>query len=161
MPMEIREIEPGERDFLFNVLYEASYIPEGMEPPPKSFFHEPAISRYVENFGRQGDVAFVLVDRGKLVGGIWSRLFSKDSPGYGFVDESTPEIGMAVFDGYRGRGFGTQLMHRMIESLTEDGVRAVSLSVDRRNPAMRLYERFGFEVLSEKGVACTMLKTLL
>jgi [ribosomal protein S18]-alanine N-acetyltransferase len=158
--MEIRRIAIDENEFLFDVLYEAAYIPEGIERPPRAFFHEPAVSRYVEDFGREGDIAFVLVDDGKLVGGIWSRLFSKESPGYGFVDESTPEIGMAVFEGYRGRGFGAQLMQHMIDSLTRHGFRRVSLSVDQRNPAVRLYKRFGFEVLSEKKVSYVMLKTL-
>ena len=66
---------------------------------------------------------------------------------------------MAVFDGYRGRGFGTQLMQLLIDSLRDGGFGKVSLSVDRRNPALRLYERFGFEVVREKGNAFTMVKT--
>ena len=158
--MEIRAIADHEFQFLFDLLYEAAYIPEDMERPPRSFVHEPHVSRYVEDFGRKGDVAFVLVDGDQLVGGIWSRLFLDAGRGHGFVDESTPELGMAVFDGYRGRGFGTQLMQRLIESLTGSGFEKVSLSVDRRNPALRLYARFGFEVVREKGNAYTMLKTL-
>ena len=67
---------------------------------------------------------------------------------------------MAVFEGYRGQGFGTQLMQRLIDKLIDHGFRRVSLSVDRRNPALRLYERFGFELVREKGNAYTMLKTL-
>ena len=158
--MEIRAIVEHEFDFLFDLLYEAAYIPEGVERPPRSFIYEPAISRYVENFGREGDVAFVLVEGDKLVGGIWSRVFLEDGGGYGFVDESTPELGMAVFEPYRGRGFGTKLMQRLIDSLIAGGFGKVSLSVDRRNPALRLYQRFGFEVVREKGNAYTMLKSL-
>ena len=158
--VEIREIATDEFSFLFDLLYEAAFVPEGVERPPKSFIYDPAVSRYVEHFGRKGDVAFVLVDGDKLVGGIWSRLFSDDCGGYGFVDESTPELGMAVFDGYRGRGFGTQLMQRLIDELVTHGFAKVSLSVDRRNAALRLYERFGFELVREQGNAYTMLKTL-
>ena len=158
--MEIRPITEAEHEFLFDLVYEAAYIPEGMEPPPKSFVHEPQVSRYVENFGRGGDIAFVLVDKSELVGGIWCRLFSEDCSGYGFVDESTPELGMAVFDPHRGQGFGTRLMQALIGSLSDAGFRTVSLSVDKRNPALRLYERFGFEVVREKGNAITMVKTL-
>ena len=145
---------------MFDLLYEAAFVPEGVERPPKSFVYESPVSGYVEEFGRKGDLAFVLVDGGELVGGIWSRLFSDDRGGHGFIDASTPELGMAVFDGYRGRGFGTQLMQRLLDSLIDCGFRNVSLSVDRRNPALRLYERFGFEVVRERGNAYTMLKTL-
>lgn len=158
--MEIREIADHEFGFLFDLLSEAAYIPDGMERPPKSFFHEPKVSWYVEDFGRKGDVAFVLADGCELVGGIWSRLYPEDRGGHGFVDESTPELGMAVFEGYRGQGFGTQLMQRLIDKLIDHGFRRVSLSVDRRNPALRLYERFGFELVREKGNAYTMAKTL-
>jgi ribosomal protein S18 acetylase RimI-like enzyme len=158
--MEIRAITDHEFAFLFDLLYEAAYIPEDMERPPKSFVNEPHVARYIEDFGRRGDLAFVLADGDQLVGGIWSRLFLDAGRGFGFVDESTPELGMAVFEGYRGRGFGTQLMQRLIESLTAGGFEKVSLSVDRRNPALRLYERFGFELVRENGNAYTMLKTL-
>ena len=158
--MEIRPIAHNELEFLFDLVYEAAYIPEGMERPPKSFVYEPQVSRYVENFGRDGDVAFVLVDKSALVGGIWCRLFSEECSGYGFVDESTPELGMAVFDPHRGQGFGTQLMHTLIESLSDAGFGQVSLSVDKRNPALRLYERFGFEAVRERGNAITMMKRL-
>ena len=158
--MEIRAIAESEFEFLFDLVYESAYIPDGVERPPKSFVYEPAVSRYVENFGRFGDLAFVLVHGRELVGGIWSRLFSEDCAGYGFVDESTPELGMAVFEGYRGRGLGTRLMQRLIDDLISNGFGKVSLSVDRRNPALRLYERFGFEVVREQGNACTMLKIL-
>lgn len=158
--VEIRAISQEEFKFLFDLVYEAGYVPDGMERPPKSFVYEPAVSRYVEDFGRTGDIAHVLVDGHELVGGIWSRLFSGECRGYGFVDESTPELGMAIFDGYRGRGFGTRLMQQLIDDLIAHGFRKVSLSVDRRNPALRLYERFGFEVVRENGNAYTMLKCL-
>ena len=158
--VEIRAIGDHEFEFLFDLVYEAAYIPDGIERPPKSFVYEPQVSRYVENFGRKGDIAFVLVDGHEFVGGIWSRLFAGDNRGHGFVDESTPELGMAVFDGYRNRGYGTQLMQRLIDELISHGFGKVSLSVDRRNPALRLYERFGFELVRETGNAYTMVKTL-
>jgi ribosomal protein S18 acetylase RimI-like enzyme len=158
--MEIRPIADNEFEFLFELLYEAAFVPDGVERPPRSIIYEPRAAIYVEHFGRTGDLAFVLVDGHTLVGGIWSRLFSDDRRGYGFVDESTPELSMAIFNPYRGRGFGTQLMQRLIDSLADNGFRKVSLSVDRRNPAVRLYEKFGFEVVRENGNACAMLKIL-
>ena len=158
--MQIRALANSEFEFLFDLVYEAAYIPEGIERPPRSFVYEPHVSTYAEDFGRTGDTAFVLTDADRLVGGIWSRLFSADNPGYGFVGESTPELAMAVFDPYRGRGFGTQLMQRLIESLSDDGFKKVSLSVDDRNPALRLYRRFGFEVVREDRHALTMLRSL-
>jgi ribosomal protein S18 acetylase RimI-like enzyme len=157
---EIREIKPGEHEFLFEMLYEAIYIPDGEEKLPRSVVDEPYLSKYVDDFGRQGDLAFVLTNEDQLVGAIWIRLFSEEEKSYGFVDASTPELSMALKENYRGSGFGTQLIETVFSKLKNDGVEKISLSVDKQNRAVRLYRRVGFEIFSEEGTAYTMVKKL-
>ena len=40
--------------------------------------------------------ALVCEGHGKLVAAIWTRTLPASSPGYGFIDEHTPELSMAV-----------------------------------------------------------------
>lgn len=158
--IKIREIKENEPDFLREMLYEAIYIPPGKPKPPKSIVFDPQLSKYVENFGRRGDFAFVLVGENGLVGAIWTRLFDKKAETYGFVDEETPELSIAIREDYRNRGFGGLLLENLFQKLKANGFNKVSLSVDKQNPAVNLYQRFGFEIVSEQGTAFTMLKKI-
>ena len=54
------------------------------------------VGRYVDRWGRPGDTAVVLIERFRPVGAAWYRLFKSSAPGYGFVDEQTPELTIAV-----------------------------------------------------------------
>ena len=157
---EIREIKADESDFLREMLYEAIYFADESERLPKSIVSEPHLSKYVENFGRKGDFTLVLVDKNELVGAAWSRLFAADEKSYGFVDEETPEISMAIKENYRSRGFGQILIAKLSERLKADGYKKVSLSVDKRNRAVNLYQRMDFKTISEQDAALTMLKIL-
>ncbi len=67
------------------------------------------------------------------------------SPGYGFVDEETPELAIAVVPSRRGRGIGEALLEALCERARADGYGALSLSVERDNPALvSFYEEHGF-----------------
>lgn len=66
---------------------------------------------------------------------------------------------MAVLPGLRGRGVGSDLLAQLLRS-ARAVYRAVSLSVSADNPAVRLYERAGFERVRECGESLTMLKRL-
>ena len=68
------------------------------------------------------------------------------APGYGFVDEETPELAVAVVPNARGKGVGTALLTALLDRARADGYAALSLSVDRANEgAIALYEQHGFE----------------
>jgi len=113
-------------------------------------------SRYVENWGRPGDRGLLALDEGFPVGAAWYRLFTAASPGYGFLDEETPELTIAVVPSRRGRGLGDQLLTALLDQAREDGFPAISLSVEKDNPALHLYERFGFQPVKEMDSTLVM-----
>ena len=158
--IEVRKIRPGETGFLHEMLYEAIYFADEGKRLPRSIVFEPSISKYVDDFGRKGDLAYVLVDKAELIGAVWARLFAESEKSYGFVDEETPELSIAILENYRNRGFGRILIERLLSVLRADGYEKVSLSVDKRNRAVGLYRKLGFETVSEQGTAFTMVKKL-
>lgn len=104
-----------------------------------------AITRYVEGWGRQGDLGFVAVEsaRSDPVGSAWLREFTRANPGHGFIDESIPELAIAVLPAHTGRGIGTALLQELLAAASRR-YRGVSLNVRQSSPAVRLYERLGF-----------------
>ncbi|MGQ0540338.1 MAG: GNAT family N-acetyltransferase [Blastocatellia bacterium] len=156
---EIREINDDEYDFLTDMLREAVFYPDPLKMPEKMIELEPVFTNYFDNFGRAGDFAFVLVIDARLSGAVWTRLYTEESHYYGFVDEKTPELGIAVKKEWRDRGFGRLMIEKLIEKLSNEGFAQVSLSVDKRNRAVKLYERMDFRIFSESENSCTMVKS--
>jgi len=143
------------------MLYESIYTPEGQEPTSKDIINQPSISKYVDGWGKDGDVGYIAVnDLGQSVGSITIRYFNKDNKGYGYVNDDTPELGMAVRPEYRGRGIGTELLKTLLNEVKTKGIKSISLSVDPNNPAMNLYKRFGFKEVGIEGTSITMLVNL-
>jgi len=118
------------------------------------------VGRYVDRWGREGDTALVLIERFRPVGAAWYRLFKESEPGYGFVDEQTPELTIAVVPSCRGRGYGDQLLTALLDRARADGYEQISLSVMPDSPAVHLYRRHGFETVTERGGACVMAAEL-
>ena len=114
------------------------------------------VSRYVEGWGRPGDRALIVIEGFQPVGAAWYRQFTQALPGYGFVDEQTPELTIAVVPSRRGRGYGDELLTALLAQAREDGYAAVSLSVEPDNPALALYERHGFRRVGTHGGALVM-----
>lgn len=153
--VSIRPAASDDVDLMWEMLYEAvHWSPENPEPKPsrEEIFAIPGISHYLEGWGRPGDVAFVAVDGdgGERLGAVWHRRMTSEDPGYGFVDEETPELGLAVAPESRRGGIGGRLMEAIIASARSSGYEALSLSVDHANPAARLYERHGFRKIEAR-----------
>ena len=121
---------------------------------------DPELARYVEGFGRPGDFGVVAHDEGRPLGAAWCRLFPRDAPGYGFVDETTPELSIAVFAGQRGRGIGTALVEALKREAENRRFLRLSLSVEHDNPAAALYRRQGFQQVGSSQGASTLLLNL-
>jgi GNAT superfamily N-acetyltransferase len=153
----IRPVEDGDEPALWEMLYHAIHVPPGSERPPRDVVRRPELARYVQDWGRDGDMGYLAVEAatGQPAGAAWLRLLSGESKGYGYVDEATPELSIAVLPGFRGRGIGTLLLRRLL-GMAAGRYPAVSLSVSAGNPARRLYERLGFEPVAEDGGSVTM-----
>src|SRR5262249_47683736 len=108
------------------------------------------LSRYVEGWGRRGDAAMIEIEGFMPVGAAWYRLFTASRPGYGFADDQTPELTIAVVPSCRGRGYGQALLEALLARASSEGYSSASLSVEPDNPALHLYERFGFEPVGER-----------
>ena len=156
MKCNVRPLKLEDEIFLWEMLYQALYLPEGHSALPREIVRTPELARYVQGWGREGDSGFLASDvmTGQSVGAIWLRLLIEENKGYGYVDDNTPELSIAVLPEYRGQGIGTQLLTHLFAS--EYGKTAISLSVSTDNPAVRLYERFGFEIISKSNESLMM-----
>ena len=151
----IRNLRPEEHGLLREFLYQAIYLPEGTPPPPRSVVDLPELQVYLTGFGTQpGDHCLVAEAEGTIVGAAWSRIMDD----YGHIDSSTPSLAISLLPGYRGLGIGTQLLNGLLRLLQENGYLRVSLSVQKENPALHLYERAGFQILAETGTEYLMLR---
>ena len=118
------------------------------------------LTRYVDNWGREGDVALIAHETGNRVGAAWFRLFRASEPGYGFVDEQTPELSIAVVPSRRKHGLGQELLDGLLEQARAAGHSQVSLSVEQDSPAVAFYERNGFTAGGESQGGLVMTRAL-
>ena len=155
--MILRKIENSEIDLLRDFLYEAIFIPEGVDPPPRDIIDQPELRLYYEGFGNsKADNAIVAEDDGKVVGAVWTRIMND----YGHVDDDTPSFAISFYKEYRGQGTGTELMKEMLELLKTQGYKKASLAVQKANYAVRMYEKVGFEVVDENDEEFIMVCNL-
>lgn len=109
----IRKMQKEEYCLLSDFLYEAIFVPKGVEPPPKSVITCPELQVYIADFGNsKHDKALVAEVGGNIVGAIWARIMND----YGHIDKNTPSLAMSVLKGYRGMGIGTSLLTQMMST---------------------------------------------
>ena len=142
----IRLAQPDDVHFLRDMCWEAVAVAPVMRALGKeAALNRPENRKYLAGWGPPSDAAVVAVDdAGRRLGAAWYRRFPADAPGYGFVAADVPELGIGVAPVARGKGIGGALLAALLAHARETGERALSLSVDRQNPARTLYERHGF-----------------
>lgn len=145
MDYRIREIRENEYCILSEFLYEAIFIPEGTEKPPKSIIEQPELQVYIADFGKSDDWCLVAEVKEKIVGAVWVRVMDD----YGHIDDETPSFAISLYEEYRNMGIGTVLMRDMLEFLKNKGYKQTSLSVQKANYAVRMYQKVGFEVIDK------------
>ena len=152
----IRPLELKDEPFLWEMLYQAIYTPEGQATLPRKIVQIPDLARYVQDWGREGDGGFLgsNILTSEPIGAVWLRLPIGEHKGYGYVDDNTAELSIAVLPEYRGKGIGTQLLTHLFAS--KCGQSSISLSVSIDNPAVRLYDRFGFKIVGGSSQSFTM-----
>jgi GNAT superfamily N-acetyltransferase len=161
MNITLKPLLSTHQEFLWEMLYQALFVPPGHRPFPKDCLQHPDISKYASNWGKTHDRGLIAVEAHtqKPVGAAWLRLFTQEQKGYGYVDDDTPELSIAVLPSYRGKGIGSLLLQGLFHE-ARTHYTALSLSVSTANPAKRFYERFGFSTGSKTEHSCVMIKRL-
>jgi len=159
----VRIVQIQDVPFLWDMLYEAAAVAESMRTLGKEkALSLPVNRKYVEGWGRLGDAGVIAVDQAERpLGAAWYRLHPNEAPGYGFVSPTIPELTIGVRADARGQGIGRALLQALIALAQSQRYAALSLSVDRNNPALHLYERFGFRdagISDQEETSVTMIK---
>ena len=146
MDYKIRPIHPTEIPLLKDFLYEAIFIPEGAAAPPRDILDDESLQVYIRDFSQfHDDYCLVAEADDKIVGAIWSRIMND----YGHIADDIPSIAISLYKEYRNQGIGTDLLKQMISLLKNEGYKSVSLSVQKANYAMKMYQKAGFKVISD------------
>ena len=161
----IRTVQLQEVSFLWDMLFEAAAVSADMRTLGKEkALSLPVNRKYVEGWGRPGDAGVIAVDQTERpLGAAWYRLYPDEAPGYGFVSSTIPELTIGVGADARGQGLGHALLQALITLAQSQEYAALSLSVDRNNPALHLYERCGFRdagISDQEETSVTMIKQL-
>ena len=156
----IRPLEPSDQSFLWEMLYQAIYVPTGTTALPREIIYQPELAKYVQDWTTNDIGLIAILESNQIpIGATWIRLFNMNNPGYGYINDETPELSIAVLPEYRNQGIGTRLILNLLE-IVKDIYPAISLSVSSDNPALRLYQRLDFEVVSQFDNSVTMKKKL-
>jgi ribosomal protein S18 acetylase RimI-like enzyme len=147
MDYAIRPLTTADEPILWEMLYQALHTSE--DEPPRDAVKRPEFARYVDGWGRLGDAGFVAHDTksGQLLGAVWIRRLS-DQP------DTPPDLAFAVKPGLRRRGIGAALLTQLVKAYPEQSM--ISIRASANNPAVRLYERFGFKIVKEGKGSVTM-----
>ena len=142
----IREIRKDEYKLLEDFLYEAIFIPVGVEKPSRDIIKNKELQVYIKDFGTNKDDNCLLAEYNKkIVGACWTRIMND----YGHVDNGTPSLAISLYEEYRGKGIGTKLMKSMLKLLKEKGYKRTSLTVQKSNYAVKMYKNIGFKIIDE------------
>lgn len=152
----IRPAVAGDRALLEDMVAVAADWRNEVVTPTAEILAIPSFAHYVEGWPRTGDHGLVAEIDGVGIGAAWWRLLPATDPGYGYLDESTPEVTIGVRPGHRGAGVGRELLTGLVDAARRCGLEALSLSVEHENPARRLYRRVGFDEVATDQGAVTM-----
>jgi GNAT superfamily N-acetyltransferase len=157
----VRALVAADQRLLWDLLHISLWDPPPAALRPRQILDHPEVSIYADGWGRPGDVGVLGVnDEGRPIGAAWMRLI-RHGEGLAYVDDATPQLGIAVFPEFQRRGFGEVLMLSALQAAREHGYAQVSLTVHPRNPAIPLYRRCGFRQVEDRRTYRLMVNRLL
>lgn len=156
----IREMNPDESEILKEMLYQAIFQPDETKLVSKAIIKQPELSIYIENWGKKDDICFVAVIDGKIIGAVWTRILSEEIKGFGNIDNEIPELSISLYKEYRNQGIGSDLMKHMLNKLKKCVYKQVSLSVQKENYAVKMYQKVGFKIFKETEEEYLMIHKL-
>ena len=161
-PWTIRPARAGDAGFLTDMLLAATnWSPQWPERSRSEVLASPKTAHYVAGWPREGDLGVIAEADGQPAGASWLRFLPESDPGYGFVAADVPELTIGVTAAWRGRGLGRALLRAVTEQARAAGISRISLSVERKNFARKLYESEGFRVVdSSDAQSDTMVRDL-
>lgn len=137
-----RPLQPADQEVLWEILHVALWDPPPATLRPREILDHPDVRIYAEDWGkREGDVGIMAEVEGKPAGACWMRLVK--GRGLSYIDDETPQLGIALFPQFQHRGYGEPLMRAALAA-ARARYRQVALSVHPENPAAKLYRRCGF-----------------
>jgi ribosomal protein S18 acetylase RimI-like enzyme len=158
--MRIRALEPRDQALLWDLLHVALWDPPPAGLRPREVLDRPEVRIYAEDWGRTGDVGVLgEAEDGEPIGACWMRLI-EGGRGLAYVDDATPQLGIAVLPPFQRRGHGEQLMRAAFAAAEAHGYAQVSLTVHPENPAIALYERCGFRKVEQRRSYHLMIAAL-
>jgi GNAT superfamily N-acetyltransferase len=158
--VEVRPATASDGEAILAALLHAVNWDPGRPPLRRdAVLADPALAHYVSGWPRPGDLGAVAVTGPDAapVGAAWLRYLTGEDPGYGYVADDVPELSIGVEPEHRGRGVGRRLVRRLLAQARAAGVVRVCLSVERANPAQRLYVAEGFAVVAHGRDSDTMV----
>ncbi len=160
VPPTLRPAVAADRRVLVEALaLAADWRPRATVRSVAEVLADPAFAHYVSRWGT-GDDAGVIVVGDRPLGAAWWTFLPATDPGYGFVDDTIPEVSIGVVADARGRGLGTALLDALVAEARRRSLPALSLSVEIDNPAITIYRRLGFRPVGHVGGAATMVADL-
>ncbi|MGR3811676.1 GNAT family N-acetyltransferase [Jiulongibacter sp. NS-SX5] len=100
---------------------------------------------YIENY--KGSKFWLIRKEGGPIG----RLYLKE------YENEFRIIDIALLIAWRRKGIGKRILEKILSSAAEKG-KAVSIHVEKNNPALDLYKSLGFQEKEDKGVYWFMVK---
>ena len=157
----LRAARNEDQEFLTDMLLEAINWLPGRNFSLDHVLADPRLFHYIAGWQRQDDLGVIAVGPdGQPRGGAWLRYLSGDDPGYGYVSYDVPELTIGVRAEWRGQGIGRALLRELIQTSRRQGIKRISLSVERANRAIQLYIDEGFTVVEQLEDANTMVLDL-
>ena len=178
-PWAIRRATDEDGSFLADMLVEAvNWSPEWKPRSRQRVLADSKTARYIAGWPRDTDLGVIAEAAGpgpatpadpppadpppaEPAGAAWLRFLPTAEPGYGFVAEDVPELTIGVAASWRNRGLGRALLRSIAAEARARGISQISLAVERKNHAQRLYLSEGYRIVdSSDKDADTMLKDL-